>query len=212
MSSSSSSGSIRNVVFDLGRVLYDFSHQRFVDYLLAAGAEPMSEVEFSKKAKLREFETGLISTDEFVELTLALIPRDGDADSKQDREGLIQSWRDIFTPINEMISLARRLRSDYRTFIISNTNELHWDYFQGEQDLLSIVHDTLTSFEVNAMKPDQKIFAAAEKKFSLVPSESVFIDDIEANLQGARDRGWKTIHHRSTAQTIAELKALGIAV
>ena len=203
---------IKNIVFDLGRVLVDFDHQIFVDYLLQSGAALISEAEFTKLTRLKEFETGGISGEEFIALVLKLLPgRPGLGPEAAARE-LTERWQKIFTPIEEMFNLARELKPDYRTFVISNTNELHWDYILSEYQLDHAVHGLLALFEAGLMKPDERIFKLAESRFDILPGESVFIDDIEANLSGAKIRGWKTIHHRSPETTIGELRRLGIRI
>ena len=202
---------ISSVVFDLGRVLVDFSHQIFVDYLLAEGVAPVSEPEFCRITRVADFESGNISSDEFVRLVTTLLPAKKFG-SEEARLELIGKWQRIFSPIDQMLEFAARLRPRYRTFIISNTNALHWEYLLSEYRLDQLVDGLLPSFEAGVLKPDQRIFAAAEEKFGLTPAGSVFIDDIETNLAGATERGWQTIHHRSTGQTIAKLKSLGVEV
>ena len=65
------------------------------------------------------------------------------------------------------------------------------------------------SGDVKLIKPDPAIFALMESRYSLVPQNTVFIDDLKANVAVARSRGWHGIHFESSAQMAADLKALG---
>jgi FMN phosphatase YigB (HAD superfamily) len=58
------------------------------------------------------------------------------------------------------------------------------------------------------MKPDPKIFSAARERFGLVPGQTVFIDDMKGNVDGAVACGWLGIHHRSVVETRRRVSAL----
>jgi len=64
---------------------------------------------------------------------------------------------------------------------------------------------------VKCSKPDAAIYELACRTGGFAPSEAVFIDDVMANVAGARATGMMAIHHTSAAQTAAELRALGLA-
>ncbi len=69
-----------------------------------------------------------------------------------------------------------------------------------------------SSCYLNARKPEEHIFRIALEVSQRPPEQCVFIDDRSLNLENPRRLGMNVIHHRSAAQTRAELKALGIAV
>ena len=74
--------------------------------------------------------------------------------------------------------------------------------------LVEHVDATLTSYEVGAHKPDSEVFARAEE---LLPAgESVMVgDDFDADVVGARERGWRAVRVDgpvSVAATVAELR------
>ena len=59
---------------------------------------------------------------------------------------------------------------------------------------------------------DPGIYEAALKDHNLQAEESVFIDDILENVQGAVDCGLKGVHHTSLTETKNALKDLGVEV
>jgi putative hydrolase of the HAD superfamily len=191
-------------VFDLGRVLFDFSHQPFIDHLCAHGAVFADTADFLKKTRLLDFEHGLVTADEFIALVTSNLTR------LPDRAELVRCWQDIFTPIEPMLAFQRSLRGRYRVYILSNASVLHWDYLCDRYHLKSLADDVLGSFEVFAMKPEPEIYRAAEVRFDLVPAQTVFIDDVYANVIGAREAGWHAFQHCSPEESIAQFASLGV--
>jgi len=63
---------------------------------------------------------------------------------------------------------------------------------------------------VKCSKPDAAIYQLACRTGGFAPHEAVFIDDVLANAEGARAAGMAAIHHRSAAETSAELRKLGL--
>ena len=194
---------IRNIVFDLGRVLFDFDHAiSFTEYeRLGAKFDTRS---FFKEFYIDEYERGGICGDEFIERMQRNFP------SAVDRRIIAECWQDIFTPIDEMLALIPLIRERHRTFVLSNTCDLHWDFIEDRWKLSSLVDGSVTSFEARARKPELEIYRFAERKLGLNAAETVFIDDIAENAQGAVAAGWAGIHHISPARTMHELRALDI--
>jgi 2-haloacid dehalogenase len=46
--------------------------------------------------------------------------------------------------------------------------------------------------------------------FDLDPAATVFLDDLSANVAGARACGWHAIHHTDVAHTRMQLQALSV--
>jgi putative hydrolase of the HAD superfamily len=52
------------------------------------------------------------------------------------------------------------------------------------------------------------IYAIAAERLGVTPQEAVFVDDLEQNLEPAREAGMAVVHHVDAARTIAELEEL----
>jgi len=195
---------IKHVVFDLGKVLVDFSYTQLFPLLRHHGA-PIRDVEdFAVRARLVEYELGQISTKEFLQEINALLNHPLSENEFQ------SAWCGIFTPIPQMLSLARRLQTQFGVYIISNTSEMHWNYLRERFSLTELCLDSFASFEVGQMKPGAAIYAAAEKRFNFTAVEAVFIDDRPENVAGAKACGWQAIQHQSYGQTRDALIDLGL--
>lgn len=195
---------IGHVVFDLGKVLVDFSYSQLFPLLRRRGALIRDVEDFAVRVRLVDYEHGSISTEEFRQGLNALLS------SPLDEDEFKNAWCGIFTPIPQMLTLARRLQGQVGVYIISNTSEIHWDYLRERFALADLSKDTFASFEVGHMKPVEAIYRAAETRFGFAPEEVVFIDDRMENVTGAQACGWQAIHHLSYGQTRDALIDLGL--
>jgi putative hydrolase of the HAD superfamily len=91
------------------------------------------------------------------------------------------------------------------TVLVSNSWGTAADY---PWDLLPRFSQTLVSTEVGIRKPDRRIYELAAQQVNRELSDCLFIDDVEVNLAPARELGMRTILHRSSAATIAELSGI----
>lgn len=125
-------------------------------------------------------------------------------------EYLAAAGVDMFDRPHEMFELASGLMADYRVYLLSNVGDLHWRHLDAQYGLDDLVHGTLASFRVGAIKPSEAIYREAELRFGLEPAATVFIDDLVPNVAGARARGWQAIHHVDPAETRRQLRSLRI--
>jgi len=195
---------INHVVFDLGKVLVDFSYRQLLPFLRRRGALIRDIDDFAGRVRLIDYEHGRIATAEFLRGINALLSAPlAEADLKN-------AWCDIFTPIPQMLALARRLRTQVGVYIISNTGEIHWDHLRERFSLADLCDDAFASCEVGHMKPAAAIYTTAQKRFGFAPEEVVFIDDRPENVAGAEACGWQAIRHLSYGQTRDALIDLGL--
>ena len=186
---------IKNVVFDVGRVLIDYSYDTFFALLRNNGAQIVDEQDFVRQVDLIEYEHGRMSAGEFLRRVNALL---NDPMPEQD---LRVAWNDLFTPIPEMLFFAGQLKSRCRVYLFSNTSDLHWAHLQQTYALNAICHGLAASCELGAMKPAPEAYREMERRFGLLPQETLFIDDKEENVAGALACGWQGIWHRDVLTT-----------
>lgn len=191
----------KDIVFDVGRVLIDFSYERLVKTLCRQGATVSTVDEFTAQVDLIPYEHGQISDRQFLQNLNALL-RD-----PLPEDQLAAAWKDLFTPMDDMLQLATRLKAHCGVYLISNTSNMHWQHLLQTYRLREVCHDCLASYQVGVMKPAAKIFALAQEQFGLVPERTVFIDDMRANVEGAIACGWQGIQHQSTVETRRRLSA-----
>lgn len=197
---------VTHVVFDLGKVLVNFSYSQLLPFLRRRGALVQDVEDFATQINLIDYEHGRISTEEFLQRINALLS------APLDETTLRNAWSDIFSPLPQMLNLARHLKKSAQVFILSNTGEIHWQYLEERFALSELCHDRLASCDAGHMKPAAEIYQLAEKRFGFTADTAVFIDDRLENVEGARACGWQAIHHQSYGQTCDALKQLGLLV
>ena len=108
---------------------------------------------------------------------------------------------------HDLLDTLRQLRPAHKVGLISNAWSGLRSFFSRNQiedafDLLVI------SAEVGFMKPDARIYRLALEKSASLAEESVFIDDLPANVEGARAVGMAGIQFKTSGQTLEELSRL----
>jgi len=195
---------VESVVFDIGRVLVRLDFRPILAYFTRHGLDTGGMEALLEQIELAAYERGEFDGQEL----LRRIARLGDG--RMDVAELHREWLGMFTPDEEMLALARRIATDRRVYLLSNIGDLHWEFLSREIEVESIGHGALPSFRAGASKPDPAIYRHAERLFGLDPSRTVFIDDLLANVDTARQRGWKAIHHLDYPSTVQDLRSLGV--
>ena len=198
---------IRNIVFDLGGVLVDLDFKAAINGLQKAGFANVKEqlMAFDREGIFQKFELGEMSADEFRSAI-----RENSTVSLTDEEvdGL---WNAMLLEVpREKLELILHLRGKYMVYLLSNTNSIHWDYvcknafnYRGFR-VNDYFEETFLSYEMHLAKPDKAIFEKVLEEANLLPEETLFIDDSEANCKAASELGIHT-HHYHIGEDLKEL-------
>ena len=171
----------------------DIQRTRAVDALRNLGLKDADSIlgEYAQQGPFGAIESGAITPDEFHRQLAARMPP-GVSYDDIDR-AFIRFLVGI--PIHRLDAL-RRLRKQYRIFLLSNTNPIMWeseikDQFRQQGLTINDYFDGIvTSFEAKVMKPDPAIFRYAQQKLGLIPEETLFLDDSQDNCDTARRLGF----------------------
>jgi putative hydrolase of the HAD superfamily len=201
------------LMFDFGNVVgfFDYSalYHRF-GLRLGLSAEQFEAMMHERGASRlgREFERGKLSAEEFAHQMTAL------AGLEMSFEEFDAQWADIFT-LNEPVArlVAALKRRGYTLLLGSNTNVLHARFYRRRfQEALASFDHFVFSYEVGELKPDLAFFTACLDLVGAPAGCCIFIDDCEANVQGAKAAGLQAVVYRDTPSLIAELCRLGVEV
>jgi HAD superfamily hydrolase (TIGR01509 family) len=194
------------VVFDLGKVLVDFDYSIAARRIAARSTQPPENLHafLSSSPALVQFETGLLSRQEFFEQVRNATGFLGDI------EEFGKIFADIFTEISPMIELHAGLRRrGIPTYIFSNTNDLAIEHIRRNFSFFQNFDGYILSYEIRAMKPDAPIYQALEQMAGKRGNEIIYIDDRAENVAGGAAHVWRTILHETPEQTRAALKSFG---
>lgn len=197
-----SSDAVACLLLDVGNVLIDLNYQDLTQRMLAlTGLGPAQLQKMLREDGLVErFETGKMPGAQFYE---EICRRTGARISWPE---FLAIWNSILGPplVSEelIIALARKLR----LWIISNTNELHFDFMTRHYAFPRYCEGFVLSHEVGVLKPDARIFAHAVAKMQVDPSLVLFADDQQVNVKAAQNLGICAFQYRDADQFSAELK------
>ena len=111
-------------------------------------------------------------------------------DEGQLAEFMADLWRDYLGTANtELIEYARLLRPRYRTGILSNSFVGAREREQAAYGFEDLVDELVYSHECGLSKPDPGTYALVCSRLEVEPAQTVFLDDHEPNVEGARQAG-----------------------
>lgn len=106
----------------------------------------------------------------------------------------------------ELLNFIRWLKLKVKVGLLSNA----WQNARVRLGaLFKFIDDfdvSIFSGEVGVRKPEKAIFDLMLKKLGSRADQSIFIDDFQVNIQGAKEAGLSTILFKNNSQTIAQLK------
>ena len=191
---------IRNIVFDLGNVVINIDPDLTLQKFRYMGVTNFDEM-YSMMRQMDVFDrldTGKITLSEFRQAIRDFVQ------VNLDDVQIDEAWCAMLLDFpEENAELLRRLRIEgYKLFLLSNTNEMHINYYteylkqQFGRDLLAELFDhAFYSHEIGYRKPNRDAFEYVLKAERLKPAETLFIDDLEHNVIGARQTGIQAYHH-----------------
>lgn len=198
---------IEAVVFDLGGVLIDWN-PRYVYRELFDEEEQMEW--FLANICTSEWNAMQDAGRTFEEATAVLLEK------HPEHEELIRvyydRWEDMLAgPIPGSVEILREVRdSPYRLYGLTNWSAESFPVARQRYDFLNWFEGIVVSGEICLVKPDPEIFEHLTAEFNLDPPASVFIDDVPANVDAAREYGYQAIRFQTPEQLRSDLTSAGV--
>jgi glucose-1-phosphatase len=198
----------KNIIFDLGGVLFDIDYQRPVQAFAALGYTGFDAMYSQAAANplFEQLETGHISNLGFLQAmaTLAPVPVSG--------QQIEQAWNSILLGFRlPSMQCLQQLRQYYQLYLLSNTNAIHLVQIQalcqkqtGQSSLDDFFTKAWYSNRVGLRKPNANIYQFVLQDGSLRAEETLFIDDSVQNITAAENLGIQG-HLLLPGQTIESL-------
>ena len=190
--------SFDTIIFDLGGVVINLDYYKTTRAFEALGLENFGEM-YSQAAQtglFDDFEKGKSSVPYFLNKLINFLPTCTTANQ------VVEAWNAMILdfPI-ENLQLIERLKLSHKTFLLSNTNEIHIQKVHQHLQLVS-PHKTLHPYfekvyfssDIGMRKPDAEIFEFVLNENKLDPAKTLFIDDTEQHILGAQKVGIQTYH------------------
>ncbi len=196
---------IKAVVFDLGNTLVTIDYQPFLIHTKLE--KQFSELEINNLLSVptQRYESGKLDTQSFyliVKKQLRL---------EIDFEKFKLAWCSVATSnIIGIQDLINQLKTKYPLYLLSNTNELHFDYILKNFPVLKEFRKYFLSYQIGTMKPEVGIYMHMLNELNLKPEEIFFIDDKKINIESANQLRIETHLFTNTDKLIQSLKSKNI--
>lgn len=173
---------IKNIVFDMGRVLIDFRPKDIMErFGVPSEDRQLILNELFLSLEWVRMDRGVISDQEACENMCRNVPEHLHEYVRQ----IVFNWDKPLAPISGMAELVQELKdTGYNIYLLSNASRRqheYWHRIPGSE----YFDGTFISADHGLLKPHYDIYNKFFEEFSLTPHECLFIDDSPANIEGA---------------------------
>ena len=199
---------LKNILFDMGNVLFSIDYKKTEDAFKALGYENFSEMysQFTADDLFEKLETGKITTEEFYKKLIS--SHAGVVNEIQ----ITTAWNSMLLHWRlDSLSFLKTLAKKYKLYLLSNTNDIHLAAVNnllkqetGKESIDDLFTKAYYSHKINLRKPNADIFEFIAKDADIDPQETLFIDDLENNIEAAVSLRFKT-HLLLDSETIEGL-------
>jgi putative hydrolase of the HAD superfamily len=196
--------SVRNVIMDLGGVMLDWNP----DHLLTP-IEPDPELRRQLRTRIfshdwQQFDRGMLTElqlQERLQLTTGF--------SRNEVLDLFEAVRGHLSEKPETVKLVRALRQrGFDIYCLSNMPVPMYEHLRRQHTFWDVFQGVVVSGEIQMMKPEPQIYLHLLERFGLIARESVFVDDLQANVDAAKAVGLHAIRFQNATQCQQELDEL----
>ncbi len=198
---------IKNIVFDIGNVLTDFCWEKF---LQDKGFDEEMVARIANASVLcplwGEFDRGSMSDEEIIN---AFIEKDPEIEVQ-----IRQAYENIHGMVTKReyaIPWIKELKEKgYQVFYLSNFAYKSYVECNDALDFMPYMDGGILSYRDKVVKPEPAIYKLFLERFGLRAEESVFLDDLQKNIDAAKALGMHGIQFKNKEQAREELRKLGV--
>lgn len=195
---------IKNVIFDIGNVLVRWAPEEVIKSIFP-DADP---AHFVKQMRSLWIDLNLGKLTE-AEALFAFQNQLGI--SEQEVLTLMLRLKTSQTPIAGSLELLKKLYiAKVPLYSITDNVREIIDYHKLNSEFLQYFRGVVVSADVGVLKPDQKIYRHLLDTYNLVPQESVFIDDVQINVDGALAVGMHSFQFKDSKDCLIKLIEMGV--
>ena len=182
--------SIKNIVFDLGRVLIKFEPKEYIEQNVPEEKREDFYNGIFGSAEWLMLDRGTLSYEDAKKIFKERVPG---ADKQIDRLFDADLF-EILQPIEENVKLLPELEKKYNLYILSNFHQPAFEHIFKKFEFFRLFDGHTVSCYYYLLKPEKEIYDTLIDKFNLIPEETVFIDDSKVNIDACEKEGIRGIH------------------
>jgi putative hydrolase of the HAD superfamily len=196
-----------NLVFDLGGVVLRWDPDAII-----AGV-------FSDPAIQAQVKQGVFADPDWLALDRGTLDREEAIRRAARRTGiaeaeirkLIYSVPASLVAFPDTVDLLYRLKAKgHPLYCLSNMHRASLEHIERAHRFWDVFIGAVFSCQQSLCKPEPEIYRHLLSAFKLKPQETLFMDDVQKNLDGAAQLGIRTLLFENAAQCERELHALGL--
>jgi putative hydrolase of the HAD superfamily len=201
---------INQLLFDIGGVLGSngWDREQRGEAIARFGLDG-EDFQYRHEETVGAFESGQISLDEYLDVTVFWRQRDFARDEfKQFMFGLSTPWPESLEVVRRLRQSIRGRPTRVRLATLNNESRELNEHRIRHFGLCALFDTFFSSCWLGVRKPTRQIYERVLGMTQADPASSVFVDDREQNLAPARTLGMQTIHFtnaRGLAQSLAQL-------
>jgi putative hydrolase of the HAD superfamily len=199
---------IKNIVFDIGNVLFGYEPRHILNQLLPENKFHDAYLDHFINAQIwQDLDRGIIEETALVDFLETKI---NDPNLEDNLTIIINNFIYHLNLISGSRKLFLTLKKQYPIYLLSNFQAVPFSKLREMNPFLYQADGCIISAHHHLMKPEPEIYKLLLKKFNLIPNETVFIDDLETNIEGAKSFGINGIVFKSPESTKEALIKLGV--
>lgn len=197
---------IRAVFFDIGNVLLKFDIPKIIRKMAwGLRSNPLRIARYLGSSELvSAIEKGRIGSRELYKRFKS------ELGYKDDYAAFRLFWCDHFTLDAECAEILRTVAKLRKVYLLSNTNQLHYDFIKENYAFPGHAHGAVLSYKLGLRKPEPAIYQTALKRARVRPEQAFFVDDLSENVEAAAKIGIKAWRYGGAAGLRKELQRLGV--
>lgn len=176
---------IKNIIFDMGGVLIDYNPEKALYGIFDRQTADILLREIFRNEIWSLKDRGLIFPKDIMEQKRDAIP----SEVFEKVSEMVGNFYPYMPPFEKMHNLVKQLKENgYGIYLLSNASS---DFHIRREGIpaLSLFDGVIISADYKLLKPEKEIYLTLFEKFGLKPEECFFIDDVQANIDGAKMAG-----------------------
>lgn len=190
----------KNIFFDLGGVLFNIDLPKTLRAFAELGVpvpisgdsgEPLRGLPVGEHPMFQLIsacDVGEVRQEKFLEIMHSMCRPD-----VTDQQ-ILDAYCSMISVPASRLALMKRLRTKYKVYLLSNIGDVHWDYVLRTTRALGFPMDEcfdhcFCSYQLGVAKPDPAIFHRVIEESGVVPGETLYIDDFDANIKAGAEAG-----------------------
>ena len=201
---------IKLIVFDMGHVFVDFEWETVCHgFYSRAGISKEQFQPILKYVGSLGYESGHVDTAVFLKAINEQMAEHGNLHPISETE-FHQLWNATFRENSEMAELMQNLRKAHKLYLLSNTNESHWQYLDQTFQVSRHFEELILSYKFGHIKPQKEIYQEVLRRSNLAAHQCLFIDDLEPNIAAGSAVGMNVVHFKDISDLQSRLEHFGL--